>query len=323
MKDASDAPRATVVIAAWTAEATILRAVDSALAQTLPVEVVVVDDASPDGTAALVERRAAADPRLRLLRQAVNRGPAAARNRAIEASRAPWVAVLDADDMMAPDRLERLVTRAEDQRLDFLADDIEKVSEEAPDGPRTRLFSDAEIGEIEVTPAMFVQSNLTSGRTGHRREMGFLKPVMRRAFLDDHGLRYADLRLGEDYELYTRALILGARFRLTDPRGYIAVVRPNSLSGQHPTEAHARMMEADRALLALPQLDAETRAALEAHLLEEHKKWAWRRMIDAGRARNPLAMAACFRAPLPVAADLAKRLGNDMLERLQGRHGTG
>ena len=311
---AGPAPRATVVIAAWNAAATIERAVDSALAQTLPVEVVVVDDASSDATAARVADRAATAPALRLLRQQVNAGPAAARNRAIAESRAPWIAVLDSDDTMTPGRLERLVARAEAADLDFLADDIEKVSEADPDGPRTRLWSDAPIGEIDIDAATFVEGNLSS-RHGGRREMGFLKPVMRRAFLERHSLAYADMRLGEDYELYARALILGARFRLTDPAGYLATVRSGSLSDHHSTETHAVLMSADARLMALPQADARTRAALAAHRLEQHKRWAWRRMIDAVKARDPAAALGCFRAPAPVMADLSLRLWRELWQR--------
>lgn len=95
-------PRVTVVIAAWNAETTILRAIDSALAQTVPVEVVVVDDRSTDDTRALAEGRASCDPRLTVLSQAENGGPSAARNRAIAESHAPWIAVLDSDDWMEP-----------------------------------------------------------------------------------------------------------------------------------------------------------------------------------------------------------------------------
>lgn len=315
-------PRATVVIAAWNAAATIGRAVESALAQTLPVEVVVVDDASTDATAELVAARAAAAPALRLLRQEVNAGPAAARNWAIAESGAPWIAVLDSDDRMAPGRLERLVVRAEAADLDFLADDIEKVAEDDPDGPRTRLWSDTEIGEIDLDAAAFVRGNLST-RHGGRREMGFLKPLMRRSFLEHRGLTYADMRLGEDYELYARALILGARFRLTDPQGYLATVRPGSLSGKHPTGAHAALMAADERLLSLPQTDAQTREALTAHLLEEHKKWAWRRMIDAVKARDLAAALGCFRAPPPVRADLSRRLGLELWQRTVRRRRAG
>ena len=311
-------PEVTVVIAAWNADKTIERAVDSALAQKLPVEVIVVDDASEDETANIVENRTHNAPGLKLLRQPVNGGPAPARNRAIAESNAPWVAVLDADDFMEPDRLAKLVARATEADLDFLADDIEKVDARDLDGPRTRLWSDEVIGEIEISASSFIRGNLSS-RHGGRREMGFLKPVMRRSFLEEHSLSYADLRLGEDYELYARALIYGARFRLTDPCGYLATVRPNSLSGKHDTREHANLMAADRQLLAMPQLDPEVRSALQDHLIEQHKKWAWRRMIDAVRERDPLAALACYYAPIPVIAHLTRSLALETWHRLSGR----
>ena len=149
--------------------------------------------------------------------------------------------------------------------------------------------------------------------------MGFLKPLMRRAFLDRHGLRYGPLRLGEDYDLYARALILGARFGLCDPCGYLAVVREESLSGSHPTFVHADLMAADDRMLAMPGLSAQTRRALSDHRLEHHKKWVWRRLIDAVRERRPVAALGCFHAPLPVAADLSRNLGAETLRRLGHR----
>jgi len=313
------APQVTVIIAAWNAADTLERAVRSALAQTLPVEVVVVDDASTDDTAAVAARLAAGDPRLRLLRQAKNQGPSAARNRAIAESAAPWIAVLDADDFMEPDRLEALAAIAAEEGADFVADDIFKVAEADPAGPRQRMWSDRPIGRMAVDAALFVRSNLSS-RHGGRREMGFLKPLMSRSFLERHQLSYdPGIRLGEDYVLYAAALIAGARFILTDPAGYIAVVRPSSLSGSHPTQAHAHLIAADRALLQTPGLGAQVRAALQAHQLEQQKKWAWRRLIDAKRARDPLAAAAAFRAPLPVVADLTRRLGQDLGQRARGQ----
>lgn len=323
MTDAtSAAPRATVVIAVWNAENSIDRAITSALQQTLPVEVVVVDDASTDGTCDRIAALAATWPALRCIRQDRNTGPAEARNRAIDASSAPWVAVLDADDMMAPDRLERLVRKAEADKLDFLADDIEKVEEADPDGPRQRLYSDHEIGTIDIDAAAFIRANLASGH-GDRREMGFLKPVMRRDFLERHALRYAPLRLGEDYDFYARALILGAQFRLTDPCGYLATVRADSLSGRHATQDHAALMEADRRMLAQPKLGRETRDALRAHLLEHHRKWVWRRMIDAVRNRDPRAAMACLISPPRVSMDLSRRLLREGLQRGLRRGGAG
>lgn len=254
MSNAStDAPTVSVLIAAWSAEATLERAIDSALAQTVPVEVIVIDDASPDATAQVANARAATDPRVRVMHQSHNQGPSAARNRGLAAARGAWVTVLDADDFFcAPDRLARLVALARSKDADFVADDLWKVDEAAPDGPRTRLISDDPIGIQWIDAADFVAGNL-SGQHGGRREYGFLKPLMSKAFLEQHQLFYDPvIRLGEDYVLYTRALIAGARFVLTDAAGYAAVVRPGSLSGKHPTEAHDHLVAADRALLALP-----------------------------------------------------------------------
>ncbi len=311
-------PAATIVIAAFNAQDTIGAALASALAQTAPVEIVVVDDASRDATSTIVEAIAKQAPNVRLLRQDCNAGPAAARNRAIESSTAPWIAVLDADDIMAPGRIAQLIARAEAEDLDFLADDIEKGHPDDDPASRTRLWSDTAIGLLRIDAATFIRGNLATGR-GERREMGFLKPVMRRAFLDRHALRYGPLRLGEDYDLYARALILGARFGLCDPHGYLAVVRADSLSGSHPTFVHADLMEADDRMLAMPGLTREARLALQDHRLEHHKKWVWRRLIDAVRERRPIAALGCFRAPVPVAFELSRNLGAEGLRRLGRR----
>ncbi|MBI5709101.1 MAG: glycosyltransferase family 2 protein [Candidatus Eisenbacteria bacterium] len=99
--------RAAAVIPAHDALPDVLEAVASACAQTLaPAEIVVVDDASGDGTAAAVERRfgeGGAVP-VRVLRGRFG-SAAAARNAGWRAARAPWIAFLDADDLWFPGKL--------------------------------------------------------------------------------------------------------------------------------------------------------------------------------------------------------------------------
>lgn len=310
-----------VVIAAWNAEDTLQRAVESAQKQTIPVEIVIVDDASTDGTLALAQQMAKRDPRITVLAQQKNGGPAAARNRAFETIDAHWITILDSDDFMAPDRLEKLLNLAVAKNADIVADDLYKVPEEAPESRPERMFTEDDIGLNWLTTASFVRSNLSSNHGG-RRELGFLKPLISRQFLLEHGLTYSDMKLGEDYVLYANALARNARFLLTDPAGYYAVVRPDSLSGSHPTHCHAEVMAADKEILARSDLPADARRAIEAHIFEQHKKWAWRRLIDAKRDRNLMVALACFKAPLPVAVDLAKKLVVDIIQRATGRHAT-
>ncbi len=103
--------RVSVLVAAYNAAATLDATLASALAQShADLEVLVVDDGSTDDTAALAAAWAARDPRLRLIRQP-NRGVAAARNRALREARGEFIAPLDADDLWAPAKLERLVAR--------------------------------------------------------------------------------------------------------------------------------------------------------------------------------------------------------------------
>ena len=88
----------SVIIPCYRAAATLRRAVDSALTGApADLEVLLVDDGSPDDTGALCDELAAADPRVRALHRA-NGGAGAARNTGLDAAHGDWVLFLDADD---------------------------------------------------------------------------------------------------------------------------------------------------------------------------------------------------------------------------------
>lgn len=102
-----DEPSVSVVVPAYNAAATLARALDSIAAQTrVPAEVIVVDDASGDATAAIAEAHALHPT---IVRHEANRGGAAALQSGLEAARHDWVAFLDADDEWLPEKLERQV----------------------------------------------------------------------------------------------------------------------------------------------------------------------------------------------------------------------
>ena len=106
----------SVIIPCYRAAATLRRAVDSALTGApADLEVLLVDDGSPDDTGTLCDELAAADPRVRTLHRA-NGGAGAARNTGLDAAHGDWVLFLDADDALLPGlwaALDALTTDAE------------------------------------------------------------------------------------------------------------------------------------------------------------------------------------------------------------------
>lgn len=100
-------PFFSVVVTTYNREQIVRRCVDSCLRQSFEdFEVVVVDDASGDGTAAAIE--AYEDPRVRLVEHESNRGINPARHTGTEAARGRWVVVTDSDWELLPEALERL-----------------------------------------------------------------------------------------------------------------------------------------------------------------------------------------------------------------------
>ena len=268
----------------------------SALAQNEVRAVIVVDDGSGDDTAARVSRCDPQNTRVIIQRLRSSVGPAAARNIAIENSTAQWLAVLDADDFFLPGRIGVLLSHADD--WDLVADDLLQVSENQADyEPCAPIAATASINPRRLSFEQFVLGNVT--RSGaYRKELGYLKPLIRRRFLDHHALRYDEgLRLGEDYALYARALAAGARFLLVPTAGYVAVERADSLSARHSKRDLEALRNSDRELMAM-KLTPSERDALAKHYADVDRRAQWLVVVEALQAHNyPQFLATLFRSP--------------------------
>jgi succinoglycan biosynthesis protein ExoO len=277
-----DDPRCSVVIAAFDAARHVERAVRSALeGQGLAVEVVAVDDASRDGTLAVLRRLAAADPRVRVIEGGVNRGPAAARNLGFAAARGDWIAVLDADDAFLPGRLARLVDRAEREGLDAIADlpvffDLAAMTP-AGRGPE----ADGGFETLDLT--RFLAGAVDAGEG---LDLGLLKPVVSRRLRDAGGWRYPEgVRHGEDFLLYFHALRGGARFGLLREALYLFSTRIGAASGAYSPGSVTRV--------DYPRIAADTR----------------RLMAEVAGSADAAAILPVLERRLAKMADLNRRYG--------------
>jgi succinoglycan biosynthesis protein ExoO len=281
-------PDATVVIAAWNARHVIRRAIASALSQQdVAVEVIVADDASTDDTRDVVA--AFGDLRVRPITLAINGGPAAARNAAIEEGRGRWIAVLDADDFLLPGRLANLIAAGESAAADIVCDNmwVENAA-----GAR-RLFLDEALDSVlvPVTLAAYAQNNRLFGRGPSE---GYLKPLFRTEFLRAHALHYESaLRIGEDFLLVADALALGARALRHRSAGYVYTTQAGSISRRLSARDAEAMVAADRRFLARHQarLTADEREAMREHLRSLEEGAAFAGMVADMKGGDLLALA--------------------------------
>ncbi|WP_072393084.1 glycosyltransferase [Hyphomicrobium sp. CS1GBMeth3] len=331
-------PIVSVVIANFNGERFLADALASARNQTLrDVEMIVIDDASSDASREIADAAARADGRIRVLPLATRSGPGAARNAGLSAARGRWIAILDNDDLMHPSRLEQLVAEAEAANADLIADDLLIFG----DGTTpTSLLSARQRTRGWLSAADFIAGNKLLTR---EPVLGYLKPLIRTAFLREHGLSYTpDLPIGEDYDLVVQLLAKGARFRVVESLGYF--YRKHSQSTSHRMSGNnvAQMLAADarlRTLFGAGEADVarafETRkasierAAAYGEIIATLKKRDWRQaaalMVGNPRALPLLAMPIAARwrkltAPRgeQPATDTDKRVALISRQRLVG-----
>lgn len=239
-------PDVSVIIAAWKAESFLERAVRSALAsQGVNVEVIIVDDASPDGTNALARKLAGADTRIIAERLAANGGPSAARNRAIALATGRYIAILDADDAMTPDRLAAMVTHADAAGAGIVADNMIEVDEAGERlGPANFLTSGAFASNRSIDLSTWVAFNEPMKRGDC---IGYLKPLIRREALLKAGVLYdTGLRNSEDYYLVADFLAGGMRMEYLATAGYLYTRSSGSTSHRLKPEHTQAWLDAEK-----------------------------------------------------------------------------
>jgi succinoglycan biosynthesis protein ExoO len=324
-------PDVSVVITAWNAEPFVANAIKSALDQRgVSVEVVVVDNASTDGTAVAVS--ALRDPRIRCLRlEPPNRGPAGGRNAALQVVSGTWIAVLDADDVMLPDRLARLVAVGETNDLDIVADNLWMERKTTQGVTRQLLIDEALDRRLQLIDLKsYILGNLifvTNLATG------YLKPLFRANFLRRHDLWYDEtLQVGEDFQLVAEALANGARYGRQSSAGYIYVRRPGSVSYRLSGAHIASMIAADRRFLDRfgDQLSVDEMTAARVRLRCLKEGAAFVGMVECIKSRHAVGLLqhlighprAVRHFRIPIRAALSRLRGGREMQCLRVRPET-
>jgi len=311
-------PVVSVIIPSYNTATLIKRAIESALAQTLSaIEVIVVDDASSDNSAAIA--RGFADERVRVFELPENQGAGAARNRAIEAARGKWVAVLDSDDWYGPTRLQQLVEFAEAQAADIVADDLYLIRE-GESAPWGTLLGESrrnlpESGRIDAV-TLIESETFDHGSL----RLGLCKPIFLRSFLIEHEIWYDPaIKVTQDFWMLLECLIRGARFLLLPEPLYFYLARAGSLVSSSRVERLSKDSAVCAAVMARPEVTADRR--LRKAL--ENKRRLYMNLLAFNRVVTPLkagqwgaACEALMREPRALRL-LLRRLPQALIRRFQ------
>ena len=311
-------PSFSVIIAAYQAASTVVEAVESALAQTYPpVEVIVCDDGSTDDLAnALLPFRG----RIEYIRQD-NRGEGAAKNTATRQASGDFVAILDADDVYLPERLEALADAA------ALRPDLDVLTTDA--------F--LEVGGVVVRrcyDASWHFEVANQRREILRRNFVFGLAAVRRSTLIDAGGFDEELRHATDWDCWLRLIVSGYQIGLVPAPLARYRIRTDSLSANRKELLWGRARVLEKAV-ANPALTDAERADVRRSVRRARAAAAAAAMYDAlvnespHARRSALAVATTGHSPLRVrliaaAGSIAPKLvGSFLAERRQRRGRSG
>lgn len=204
--------RASVIIPAYKAADFLDKAVLSALAQTeTSIEIIIVDDGSPDATRDVASRFEKMDFRVRTIFLPENHGGAYAINRATDAARGQWIALLDSDDWYDPERLKKLIDAAESAGVDMVADN--------------QLFFDAKASVVSRTAFPDKGESHIVDLDGFLKhtdptvlfDYGQLKPIFRASFIRNNRMKYCEeFSHGYDYFALLDYFLAGGKALVSD-----------------------------------------------------------------------------------------------------------
>jgi O-antigen/teichoic acid export membrane protein len=313
-------PRVSILIPAYNAEETILDALDSAQAQTTSdIEILVIDDGSTDRTADLVRSRAGTDPRIHLHCLSENKGPAAARNAGIALAKGEWIALLDADDTMSPERLERLLEAATAQDV-LVADNLVLYDRHA--GRAVKLGIDpALLGSgLRLDCEAFVAR--CKGNQPDAVDFGLLQPLIRVSHIRAHGISYDEQsRYAEDFRFTLDVLLAGGSF-LVVPEGYYQCTERIGSISNKPSGVSRTITQHERLEAQTRELARDPRYARVAAQLRERADVIHRlAKVNAFGRRSRLGKLVTL--PFTLAdRDMRAYLDSRVRARLSGLHPT-
>ena len=183
------------------------------------IEIICVDDCSPDNSAEIVKRHMSEDKRIIFIKHEKNTGLGGARNSAIRVAKGEYIASVDSDDYMQPNMLEKLWECAENEKYDVVSCGFNRVDEMGNILSSTQ-YSDRKINESDVNIFKTVNP-------------GFWNKLWRTSLFVDHQIYFPNHDYYEDMSTTPRILSKVKSVRIIKDRLYNYLVRTESITGSY------------------------------------------------------------------------------------------
>lgn len=235
-----DQPLISVIVPVYKAEAYLDRCVGSIVDQTYRnLEILLVDDGSPDNSGSLCDAWAAKDSRIRVIHQA-NQGGGAARNAALDLAKGELLAFVDSDDYLHPEFYEKLYTL------------IAQGADIAECGYVETVNDDAQLGQGSLTP---IWDDRKDAMTAHIRDTHYRQIIWNKLYRWEvaAGIRFpVGTKIDDEY--YTYQLLGNARkLARIDWAGYAYRQNPGSVMHEGFSLKRVQSLEAKQQRLAYLQ----------------------------------------------------------------------
>lgn len=261
-------PLLSLVVPVYNVAPYLPRCLESLAALNPPAdEIIVVDDGSTDGCAAILAEFAPRLPQMRVIRQE-NGGLSAARNTGLDAARGKYLAFVDSDDFVAADAYAEALRLAEAEQLDMVLLNADYHFE----GRQADYAIHADVPGTGIVPGReWLRQRFRAGRMLHMVWMH----LYRRDFIEQHGFRFVPRLIHEDVIWTTEALLAASRVRYT---GHVAVHYRIPLRTFNAEQSQLRLQSiVDSSVInaaALAEMsaelhqDPELRRLLDQHLVD-------------------------------------------------------
>ncbi len=209
-------PKVSIIIPIYNVEKYIKKCLDSLIKQTLDdIEIICVNDGSPDNSMEIVNEYAKNDKRFIVLTQE-NQGTGAARNKGIDAATGEYIMFLDPDDWYEFDACEKAYNHIKQNNTDFAFFGMKHFYEDTGiseiDNWRLKnILSVSDLNNINLKELDFVYAR--SGECVYK--------IYNRCFLTDNDIRFTHTKMGEDYPFSFKAIILADRVSVLNKPLYV------------------------------------------------------------------------------------------------------